>query len=430
MFIFTLTILLIFIFLSLPIPIALGWTALISICLSSSLEIALSFIGKGSFEYLNNFSYNAVLFYIIMGAIMTQGESARRLVNLAYSIVGIFKGGLGIASIIAAFLFGAISGSSIATLVAIGSILVPAMIERGYPKHFAVGLLTSSAELGILVPPSIPMIILAITVGVSIGKLFLAGYFPALIFAISFILYTRFYAHYKGIPKEKIKSIKEIWIKFKESLGAIILIILIGIGIYGGIFTANEAAVIGTFYAIILELIIYRSMSLGKMLKIIINSAITVGPLMFIVVGASFFGEYLTFMKIPQEVMDLVIGNIKSPIIFLLMMNLFLIIVGCCIDMLSSIIIITPVLMPIAEKFGIDPIHFGIIYIFNMGIGYITPPVGLDLYISSTIFNVPFHKVAKACFTFFLILLVDLLIITYVPFLSLFLPNLFMNNIK
>ncbi len=421
-------ILIVFILLFVPIPVALGWTAFLSLIYSGGTPLSL--LGKGSFEYLNNFSYNAILFYIVMGAIMTGGESSRRLINLAYSIAGFFTGGLAISAVIACFLFGAISGSSIATLVAIGSILVPAMVERGYQKDFAVGLLTSSAELGILVPPSVPMIILAVTIGISVGRIYLAGYLPAIVFAVSFSIYLHYYARLKGIPREKVPTLQEIWIKFTESLWAIVLILVIAIGIYGGIFTSNEAAAIGTVYAIILELFIYRSMSLRKMGRTIINSAVTVGPLMFIVVGASFFGEYLTIEMIPQKMMALVIQNINSPMVFLLMMNIFLLIVGCLIDMLSSIIIVTPVLMPIAAKFGIDPIHFGIIYVFNMGIGYITPPVGLDLYVSVAIFKIPLNKVVKACFPFFLILIVDLLIVTYIPSISLFLPNLFMGIVK
>jgi C4-dicarboxylate transporter DctM subunit len=422
--------LMLFILLFIPIPVALGWTAFLSLWFSGGTALSLSLLGKGSFEYLNNFSYNAVLFYIVMGAIMTGGESSRRLINLAYSIAGFFTGGLAMSAVMACFLFGAISGSSIATLVAIGSILVPAMVDRGYQKDFAIGLLTSSAELGILVPPSVPMIILAVTAGISVGRIYLAGYLPAVLFAISFSLYLYYYARFKGIPREKAPTTREIWTKFKESFWAIVLILIIAVGIYGGIFTSNEAAAIGTVYAILLELFIYRSMSLRQMGRTIINSAVTVGPLMFIVVGASFFGEYLTVEKIPQKVMDLVIGNITSPVVFLLMMNVFLLIVGCLIDMLSSIIIVTPVLMPIAAQFGIDPIHFGIIYVFNMGIGYITPPVGLDLYVSVAIFKVPLSRVVKACLPFFLILIVDLLIITYVPSFSLFLPNLFMGIVK
>ena len=423
-----LAILITFILLYLPIPVALGWTAFLSLFFIGGSTLPL--LGKGSFEYLNNFSYNAVLFFIIMGAIMTRGASARRLINFANVLTGFFPGGLAISAVLACFLFGAISGSAIATLVAIGSIMVPAMVERKYSRDFSVGLLTSSAELGILVPPSIPMIILAITIDISVGRLFLAGYLPALVFTLSYSIYLFIHARKAGILREKFPPHREIWTKFKESLWALLLILIIAGGIYGGIFTANEAASVGTVYAILLELLIYRSMSFRQMGRTILDAAVTVGPLMFIVVGASYFGEFVTIEMIPQKVMSLVIQNISSPFTFLLMMNIFLLIVGCFIDMLSSIIIVAPVLMPIAAKFGIDPIHFGIIYVFNMGIGYITPPVGLDLYVSVAIFKIPLNKVVRACLPFFLILIVDLLIITYVPSFSLFLPNLFMGIVK
>jgi C4-dicarboxylate transporter DctM subunit len=208
------------------------------------------------------------------------------------------------------------------------------------------------------------------------------------------------------------------------------LIIIIATGIYGGIFTASEAAAIGTVYAIVLEFFIYQSLPLRSLIRTIIDATETVGPLMFIVVGASFIGEFLTLGMIPQKITTLITSNIQSPLVFLLMMNVLLLISGMFIDMLSSIIIISPVLMPIAARFGIDPIHFGIIYVFNMGIGYITPPVGLDLYVSMGLFRMPLNQVIRSCLPFFLILAIDLIIITYVPSVSLFLPNLLMGVVK
>jgi C4-dicarboxylate transporter DctM subunit len=428
MFIFSLGFLIVLILSSTPVPVALGWTGFLSLLYTGNSPMSL--LGRGSFDYLNNFSYIAILLYVVIGAIMTKGESSRRLINLAYCIASPVTGGLATSAVVACFLFGAISGSSIATLVAIGSIMIPAMTERGYSRDHAIGLLTSSAELGILVPPSIPMILLAVTIGVSVGRLYLAGYLPAVVFALFFSIYSYFYARIKGIPREKAPSLREVWIRVKEGFWAIVLILLIVVGIYAGIFTSNEAAAIGAVYAIMLELFIYRSMSLREIGRIIIDSAVTSGPLMFIVVGASFFGEYLTIEMIPQKVMSFAIQNITSPILFLAVMNVFLLIVGCLIDMLSSIIIVAPILMPIAASFGIDPIHFGLIYVFNMGVGYITPPVGLDLFVSMAIFKVSFKKIAMSCLPFFLILIIILMILTYVPAISLFLPNLFMGIVK
>lgn len=387
-------------------------------------------LGKGSFEYLNNFSFTAVLFFIIMGAIMTVGTSARRLIDFVNSLVGFLPGGMAISVVGVCMLFGAISGSAIATLVAVGAIMVPAMVERGYAKSFAVGLLTSSAELGILVPPSIPMIILALTINISVGRIFLAGYLPAVIFGLSYSTYCFVYAWNKAIPREAIPNLGDIWGKFKACFGAMILIVVIAVGIYGGIFTASEAAAVGTVYAIILELFVYRSVRLKQMARTIIDATETVGPLMFIVVGASFFGEFITIEMIPQKITSIIVGSIQSPFVFLIMMNVVLLFAGMFIDMLSSIIIISPVLMPVAAKFGIDPIHFGIIYIFNMGIGYITPPVGLDLYVSMGLFKMSLNQVIRACLPFFLILGIDLLIVTYVPAVSLLIPNVFMGIVK
>jgi C4-dicarboxylate transporter DctM subunit len=411
-----------------PIPAALGLTSFI--CFSFFFGQPILVLGKGSFEYLNNFSFTAVLFFIIMGAIMTVGTSARRLIDFVNTLVGFLPGGMAISAVGVCMLFGAISGSAIATLVAVGAIMVPAMVERGYAKEFAVGLLTSSAELGILVPPSIPMIILALTINISVGRIFLAGYLPALLFGVTYSIYCYFYARKKDIPREAIPSMGEIWQKFKACFGAVILILLIAVGIYGGIFTASEAAAVGTVYAIVLELFIYRSISLKGMAKTIIDATETVGPLMFIVVGASFFGEFITIEMIPQKITTLIVGSIQSPFFFLIMMNVVLLFAGMFIDMLSSIIIISPVLMPVAARFGIDPIHFGIIYIFNMGIGYITPPVGLDLYVSMGLFKMSLNQLIRACLPFFLILGADLMIVTYVPAVSLFVPNLFMGIVR
>lgn len=411
-----------------PIPAALGLTSFI--CFSLFFDQPILILGKGSFEYLNNFSYTAVLFFIIMGAVMTVGTSARRLIDFVTSLVGFLPGGMAISLVGVCMLFGAISGSAIATLVAVGAIMVPAMIERGYAKSFTVGLITSSAELGILIPPSIPMIILALTVNISVGRMFLAGYLPGLLFGITYSIYCYFYARKKNIPREGLPSLENVWIKFKACFGAMVLIVMIAAGIYGGVFTASEAAAVGTVYAIALELFIYRSIAIKKMARTIIDATETVGPLMFIVVGASFLGEFITIEMIPQKITALIMGSIQSPFFFLIMMNVLLLIAGMFIDMLSSIIIISPVLMPVAVKFGIDPIHFGIIYIFNMGIGYITPPVGLDLYVSMGLFKMSLNQVVRACLPFFLILAVDLLIVTYVPSLSLFLPNLLMGIVK
>jgi len=411
-----------------PIPAALGLTGFT--CLSIFFDHPMLILGKGSFEYLNNFSFMAVLFFIIMGAIMTIGTSSRRLIDFVNSLIGFLPGGMAISVVGGCMLFGAISGSSIATLVAIGSIMVPAMVERGYSKEFSVGLLTSSAELGILVPPSIPMIILALTINVSVGRIFLAGYIPALIFCVSYSTYCYFLAKVKSIPRGPVPSLPEIWEKFRKCFGALILILIIAVGIYGGIFTASEAAVVGTVYAIILELFIYQSMPVRAMLRTIIDATETVGPLMFIVVGASFMGEFISIGMIAQKITSIIISNIQSPLVFLLVMNALLLVSGMFIDMLSSIVIISPILMPIAAKFGIDPIHFGIIYVFNMGIGYITPPVGLDLYVSMGLFKMPLNSVIKACVPFFVILAVDLIVITYVPAVSLFLPNLLMGVVK
>jgi len=411
-----------------PIPAALGLTSFI--CFSLFFDQPMLVIGKGSFEYLNNFSFTAVLFFIIMGAIMTVGTSARRLIDFVNSLVGFLPGGMAMSVVGVCMLFGAISGSAIATLVAVGAIMVPAMVERGYAKDFAVGLLTSSAELGILVPPSIPMIILALTINISVGRIFLAGYLPAVLFGLSYSAYCFFYARRKGIPREATPSLGDIWQKFKACFGAMILIVVIAVGIYGGVFTASEAAAVGTVYAIILELFIYRSIPLKDMARTIIDATETVGPLMFIVVGASYFGEFITIEMIPQKITEVIVGSLQSPFVFLMMMNVVLLFAGMFIDMLSSIIIISPVLMPLAAKFGIDPIHFGIIYIFNMGIGYITPPVGLDLYVSMGLFKMSLNQVIRACFPFFLILGIDLLIVTYVPAVSLFIPNLFMGIVK
>lgn len=408
-----------------PVPAALGLTSFF--CFIIFADSAVLTIGKGSFEYLNNFSFTAVLFFIVMGAIMTAGSSARRLIGFVNSLVGFMSGGMAISVVGVCMLFGAISGSSIATLVAIGTMMVPAMVERGYGKDFSVGLLTSSAELGILVPPSIPMIILALVLNISVGRIFLAGYFPALLFAFTYWIYCFVFAKRNLIKRENFPTAIEIWDGFLKSFGAMVLIIIIAGGIYGGVFTASEAAAIGTVYAIVLEVCFYRSLSIKSLINTIKNASITFGPLMFIVVGATFMGEFITIQMLPQKITNMIVSNIDSAVSFLLIMNIMLLVTGMFIDMLSSIIIMSPILMPIACQFGIDPVHFGIIYVFNMGIGYITPPVGLDLYVSMGLFDLPLGRVVKACLPFFLILAVDLLLITFLPSISLFLPNLIMG---
>jgi len=358
----------------------------------------------------------AVPLFILAGNLMTHGSIARRLITLGKSLTAPIPAGLAVAGVLSCGVFAAISGSSPVTLIAIGGIMYPALRQAGYNQNLAMGLLSAGGTLGIIIPPSIPMIIYAIMVGVSVIDLFVAGIGPGVLLLTALMIY----AMVRGwsMPRGK-WSASEIGTAFKQGILALLMPLIILGGIYSGFFTATESAAIAVFYAIIVEVLVHRELPIKKIPAILTESAEMLGALFLILLLASSLNQYMTDEQIPQRMVETMSALISNKLAFLIGVNILLLIVGCFMDIMSAILVLAPLLAPMATHFGINPIHFGIIMIVNLEIGYLTPPVGINLFVASTIFKVPMGQVVKAVMPIVFTFLVCLAIITAVPQISL-----------
>ena len=406
-----------------PVFMCLFFTAVLGFVLFTDLPLLL--LAQTLFRSLDNFALVVVLFFILCGNIMTTGTIVEKLIKMANALVSWLPGGLGMAGVIACALFGAISGSTVATVVALGGFMIPALIEKGYPKNYAVGLMTTSGNLGIIIPPSISMILYCMISNVSLEGLFLTGYLPGILITIlicgySYLLFRK----NTSIVRTPIGSVGELLAVFKEGFWSLMLPVIIFVGIFSGAFTANEAAVVACVYALVVELFIHRSMNLNQVKKVFVSSAVTSATLLIIVAGASCFGRLLTLENIPPKITEAVLSTIQSPWVFLLAMNGLLLIVGMFMDVISATMILGPVFIPMLSAFNIDPLHFGLLMTVNLAIGYCTPPVGVSLYITGAMVNKDLVWVTKACLPFLAIQIAVLMLITYWPSAVLYLPKL------
>jgi C4-dicarboxylate transporter DctM subunit len=376
------------------------------------------------YRSMDKFALVVVLFFVLCGNIMTTGSIVKKLINTANVLVGWLPGGLAMAGILACGFFGAISGSTVATMVAIGGVMIPALIENGYDRRFSIGAMTTAPILGIIIPPSISMILYAMVTNDSIEALFLTGYVPGLLIIVSMSLYCWYTCRRQGLKPLPKPTLAETVNVLRESIWALMLPVLISVGIYSGIFTANEAAVTACFYAFFVEICIHKDMKFAQVKKVIVSSAVTSATLLVIVAGASVFGEYLTFAQIPDKVANAVVASITSPWAFLLAVNLLLLVVGMFMDVISATLILTPIFLPLLHQYGISTLHFGLLMTVNLGIGYCTPPLGVSLYIASAVADRDILYVTRAVMPFLLIQITLLLLYTYWPDLVLFLPNL------
>ena len=376
------------------------------------------------YRSMDKFALVVVLFFILCGNIMTTGSIVHKLIKTANVLVGFLPGGLAMAGVLACGFFGAISGSTVATVVAIGGFMIPALIENGYDESFSVGIMTTAPNLGIIIPPSISMILYAMVSNDPIEALFLTGFVPGVLIMIAMSFYSYVYCKRRNYKTLDRPTLKEIIAVLKESVWALCLPLLIFGGIYSGLFTANEAAVVACFYAFFVEVFIHKDMKLKDIKKVIISSSATSATLLIIVAGASVFGEYLTFEQIPNQIAEAVTRHISSPWVFLLAVNIMLLIIGMFMDIISATLILTPIFLPLLSKFGIDTMHFGLLMTINLGIGYCTPPLGVSLYISGAAVNRNLVFVSRAVVPFLLIQIAILLVLTFWPDLVLLLPRL------
>ncbi len=405
-----------------PVAISLGVSSLLTIFLFS--QDSLASLSIKLFETSEHYTLMSIPFFVLAGALMSTGGVAKRMVNFAIAAVGHLRGGLAIASILACMLFAAVSGSSPATVVAIGSIVIAGMVKNGYPKAFAAGVICNAGTLGILIPPSIVMVVYAAVTEVSVGRLFMAGVVPGLLLGLMLMVAVWWRAGKLKIEPPPKASKREVLRTFRESLWGLALLVIIMGGIYGGVFTPTEAAAVSAVYALLVAVFIYRDMTPKQLPPVFLDAARTTVMLMFIVANALLFAHVLTSERIPQTIAEYIVGMGMTPWMFLLVVNIILLIAGNFMEPTGIILILAPIFFPIATQLGIDPIHLGVIMVVNMEIGMVTPPVGLNLFVTSSVTGMSLVEVTRAALPWLMVLLVFLIIITYVPAITLALPNL------
>ncbi len=411
-----------FMLLGMPIAIALGLSSVLTILFFG--QDSLASLSLKLFETSEHFTLLAIPFFILSGAFMTTGGVAKRMIRFANACIGHLRGGLAMASVMACMLFAAVSGSSPATVVAVGSIVIAGMVRNGYTKEFAAGVICNAGTLGILIPPSIVMVVYAAATETSVGKLFMAGVIPGLLLGLMLMTAIYFRARYLNIPRQPRATMREVLVAGRDSIWGLLLLIIILGGIYGGIFTPTEAAAVAAVYAFVVAVFIYRDVGMKAVPQVLVDAARVTVMLMFIVANALLFAHVLTTERIPQAITEQIVAMGMEPWQFLIVVNILLLIAGNFMEPTGIILILAPILFPIAEQLGIDPVHLGIIMTVNLEIGMVTPPVGLNLFVTSGITGMPIFSVVRAALPWLMVLLTFLVIVTYVPEISLFLPNL------
>jgi len=406
---------------STPIAVVLGLTTFVYFFYFTTIPLTQA--PETLFNSLNNFPLMAIPFFVLAANIMSRGGISSRLIGASNAVVGGFRGGMGMTAVLSCIFFAAISGSSPATVVAVGTLLIPAMIRSGYGKEFSTGIIATSGSLGILIPPSIPLIVYGIATETSIGDLFLAGIVPGLFAGILLLVMVVLVSRKRGYGSGENAIVMSRAEKLKAGRDAVLSLALPGLvlgGIYGGVFTPTEAAAVAVAYALIISLLVYREIGIKDLGQILLGSARTSAMIMFIIANGILFSFVLTSEQIPSEVADGLLGLNLNKWTFLLVVNLLLLVVGCFMETSSAILILAPIFLPIAQQLGVDPIHLGVIMIMNLEIGMVTPPVGLNLFVASGLSRMSVLKVARAALPSAAVLLVALLVVTYVPALALF----------
>ena len=408
---------------------ALTVSVAVSIGLASILGIQVSNANmlisvKEMFASINKFPLAAIPFFILAGNLMETGGISRRLVEFAKSLVGGVQGGLPMTCVLTCMIFAAVSGSSVATTFAVGAILIPALVKHGYPTSYAAALQATSAELGVIIPPSIPMILYGVSAEVSIGELFIAGFGPGLLISAALMLFVWVYCKWKGWGKNdgegRLSFGKATW----QAGWALLMPVIILGGIYGGVFTPTEASAVAVFYALVVGLLIHRELRLADLVQVLRKSVLSSAVILFIIANAGLFAFLITRAGIPDAIGVWLTEVLRSPGWFLLGVNAALFVIGMFIETSAAIIVLAPILVPVAIHFGVDPVHFGTIMVVNLALGMITPPFGVNLFAACTVARISLDQIVKHLVPFVLVILACLMVITYVPWISLALRDL------
>ena len=420
-------------------PVTMFTTMLLAFMLSISVAVSIgiaSIVGawqadlnflavvKEMFAAINKFPLAAIPFFILAGNLMESGGISTRLVDFAKSIVGGVQGGLGATCVLTCMIFAAVSGSSVATTFAIGAILIPALIKHGYPTNYAAALQATSAELGVIIPPSIPMILYGVSAEVSIGELFISGFGPGLLIGGALMVFVIVYARIKGYGKGDKEGKLPFLLATRKAILALFMPVIILGGIYGGVFTPTEASVVAVFYAFIVGVFVYRETRFSDLPRVLKKSVISSAVIMFIIANAGLFSYLITRAGVPDRIAAFLVEILQSPVLFLLGVNAALFVIGMFIETSASIIVLAPILAPVAVHFGIDPVHFGIIMIVNLALGMITPPFGVNLFAACTVARISLDQIIPRLLPFVLVILVCLMAITFMPFISIGLRDL------
>jgi C4-dicarboxylate transporter DctM subunit len=411
-----------FMLIGMPIAVALGLSSLLTILFFG--QDSLASLSLKLFETSEHFTLLAIPYFILAGAFMTTGGVAKRMIRFAIDCVGHLRGGLAIASVLACMLFAAVSGSSPATVVAVGSIVIAGMVRAGYPKPFAAGVICNAGTLGILIPPSIVMVVYGAATETSVGKLFMAGVIPGIVLGLMLMVAIYIRARILNLQPQPRAPLREVLIAGRDSSWGLLLIVIILGGIYGGVFTPTEAAAVSAVYAFIIAVYVYRDIGLRDVPRVLVDAAKVTVMLMFIIANALLFAHVLTTERIPQAIAEQILAWGMPSWAFLIVVNIILLIAGNFMEPTGIILILAPILFPIAMQLGIDPVHLGIIMTVNLEIGMVTPPVGLNLFVTAGITKMSIVEVVRAALPWLSVLLIFLVLVTYIPQIALFLPNL------
>jgi C4-dicarboxylate transporter DctM subunit len=402
--------------LTVSVAVSIGLAAILGIQITGANNLL---IVKEMFGSINRFPLAAIPFFILAGNLMEGGGISRRLVEFARSVVGGVQGGLPMTCVLTCMIFAAVSGSSVATTFAIGAILIPALVRQGYPSSYAAALQATSAELGVVIPPSIPMILFGVAAEVSIGELFIAGFGPGLLIGGALMLFVYVYCKVKGLGRNDGDGRLALGPAIRQAAWALLMPVIILGGIYGGIFTPTEASAVAVVYALVVGMVVYGEIKPRDLLPILKKSAISSSVILFIIANAGLFAFMITRAGVPDAIGQYLTSVLDSPLLFLVGINLALFLIGMFIETSASIIVLAPILVPVAMHFGIDPIHFGIIMVVNLALGMITPPFGVNLFAACTVARISLDQIVPKLVPFVLVIIGCLMLITYFPWISL-----------